>query len=98
MGGDYCMPEGEVCPVSTVTWEEMPTDAGWETSVSPWMWSVPWLAGLLQCPSVEPPTLFVTWEWTRMDVECPVACWSPPVSQCGATDIVCDMGMDKDGC
>merc|ERR1719158_716735 len=33
-----------------------------------------------------------------IDMECPVACYPPPMSVCPVTETVCDMGMDKDGC
>merc|ERR1712019_259353 len=74
--GDYCMPEGEVCPPPPVTCPEMTASICDETSVNCDMGGDAngcWLGDLcqpmdLQCPSVEPPTLFETWEWTRTDV------------------------------
>merc|ERR1712243_503332 len=75
--GDYCMPEGEVCPPPPVTCPEMTASICDETSVNCDMGGDAngcWLGDFCQ----------------PMDVECPVACWSPPVSQCGATDIGCE--------
>merc|ERR1712029_857430 len=33
-----------------------------------------------------------------LELECPVACYPPPMSECAVTESVCDMGMDMNGC
>ena len=97
--GDYCMPEGESCPDMTMTG----TGTGM-TGTGTWT----------ECPEMTAAICdetshncdmggdaFGCWMGDfcqPLDMECPVACWSPPMSMCGATDIVCDMGVDKDGC
>ena len=30
--------------------------------------------------------------------ECPVSCYTPDPAMCDATDLVCDNGMDENGC
>merc|ERR1719250_139508 len=84
-----------------VTWATMVT-AGTVTTACQQILSAPQHSMILLPLSVVPLMSDVTMaslEAAGMETTvCPVACYTPEPSMCVATDMVCDMGMDSNGC